>query len=67
MTTKLTVQTYRCLPLAEKEPSSDRSSDNPIPSRLGQASPIKYCLYIIKENRTYDQVLGDMREGNGDP
>ena len=29
--------------------------------------PIKYCIYLIKENRTYDQVLGDMPEGNGDP
>lgn len=28
--------------------------------------PIKHCIYIIKENRTYDQVLGDMPEGNGD-
>jgi hypothetical protein len=34
---------------------------------LGAASPIKYCLYIIKENRTYDQVLGDLPQGNGDP
>ena len=37
-----------------------------IPSRLGDKSPIKHILYIIKENRTYDQVLGDMKEGNGD-
>ena len=29
--------------------------------------PIKYVFYIIKENRTYDQVLGDMPEGNGSP
>ncbi len=28
---------------------------------------IKHVIYIIKENRTYDQVLGDVREGNGDP
>ena len=35
--------------------------------KVGEASPIKYCLYIIKENRTYDQVLGDMPQGNGDP
>jgi len=33
---------------------------------VGDASPIKYCVYIIKENRTYDQVFGDMKEGNGD-
>ncbi|MCX6921822.1 MAG: YncE family protein, partial [Verrucomicrobia bacterium] len=29
--------------------------------------PIKYCLYILKENRTYDHVLGDLLQGNGDP
>ncbi|MFT7031993.1 MAG: DNA-binding beta-propeller fold protein YncE [Cyclobacteriaceae bacterium] len=40
---------------------------NPIPQRVGDPSPIKYVFYIIKENRTYDQVLGDMPEGNGDP
>ena len=28
---------------------------------------IKHVLYIIKENRTYDEVLGDMPQGNGDP
>jgi DNA-binding beta-propeller fold protein YncE len=39
---------------------------NPIPMKVGDPSPIKYVFYIIKENRTYDQVLGDMKEGNGD-
>lgn len=39
---------------------------NPIPRRKGEKSPIKYVFYIIKENRTYDQVLGDMPNGNGD-
>ncbi len=39
---------------------------NPIPRSPGQASPIKYVFYIIKENRTYDQVMGDVAEGNGD-
>ena len=39
---------------------------NPIPRRSGEKSPIKHVFYIIKENRTYDQVLGDMKEGNGD-
>jgi phospholipase C len=34
--------------------------------KVGAPSPIKYVFYIIKENRTYDQVLGDMPEGNGD-
>ena len=39
---------------------------NPIPRKLGSKSPIKYVFYIIKENRTYDQVLGDIPQGNGD-
>lgn len=38
-----------------------------IPSKPGGTSPIKHVIYVIKENRTYDQVLGDMKEGNGDP
>jgi YVTN family beta-propeller protein len=40
---------------------------NPIPFKQGDVSPIKYVFYIIKENRTYDQVLGDVKKGNGDP
>jgi len=38
-----------------------------IPVRVGDPSPIKHVIYVIKENRTYDQVLGDISEGNGDP
>ena len=38
-----------------------------IPVHLGDPSPIKHILYIIKENRTYDQVFGDVAKGNGDP
>ncbi len=38
----------------------------PIPERQGEPSVFKHVIYIIKENRTYDQVLGDMKEGNGD-
>jgi YVTN family beta-propeller protein len=42
-------------------------SHDPIPMHLGERSPIKHVFYIIKENRTYDQVFGDMPQGNGDP
>ncbi|MBU6401256.1 MAG: SMP-30/gluconolactonase/LRE family protein [Verrucomicrobia bacterium] len=48
-------------------------SDTVIPDQVGQPCPIKYVLYIIKENRTYDQVFGDFKDaqgkpaGNGDP
>jgi YVTN family beta-propeller protein len=49
-----------------KEMVSEGMAGNPIPQKVGDPSPIKYIFYIIKENRTYDQVLGDMPEGNGD-
>jgi hypothetical protein len=39
---------------------------NPVPSRPGDPSPIAHVIYIVKENRTYDQVLGDLKPGNGD-
>ena len=51
---------------AIRNPQSE-IAHNPIPRQAGEKSPIKYVFYVIKENRTYDQVLGDMREGNGDP
>jgi len=50
----------------ESETTSKGEVGNPIPMIVGDASPIKYVFYIIKENRTYDQVLGDIKEGNGD-
>jgi YVTN family beta-propeller protein len=40
---------------------------NPIPANPGQASPIEHVVYVVKENRTYDQVFGDMKEGDSDP
>ena len=39
----------------------------PVPERIGEPSVFKHVVYVIKENRTYDQVLGDMPLGNGDP
>jgi YVTN family beta-propeller protein len=50
-----------------REKMAEGQAGNPIPQRVGDPSPIKYVFYIIKENRTYDQVLGDMKGGNGDP
>jgi DNA-binding beta-propeller fold protein YncE len=38
-----------------------------IPERIGEPSFIKHVVYIVKENRTYDQVLGALGKGNGDP
>ncbi len=40
---------------------------SPIPRAVGSSSPIKHVFYVIRENRTYDSILGDMKEGNGDP
>jgi YVTN family beta-propeller protein len=38
----------------------------PVPERVGEPSVFKHVVYIIKENHTYDSMLGDMPEGNGD-
>ena len=59
-----TPKSYRAAPI---------KSDSVIPDVVGEPCPIKYVLYIIKENRTYDQIFGDFtdhegkRAGNGDP
>ena len=59
---------YRNTPYSkELEMQYKGEEGNPIPQKVGDPSPIKYVFYVIKENRTYDQVLGDMPEGNGDP
>ncbi|MFC5648040.1 bifunctional YncE family protein/alkaline phosphatase family protein [Paenibacillus solisilvae] len=51
------------------DPKRDKKSEknSPIPRSAAQESPIKHVIYVIKENRTYDQVLGDLGKGNGDP
>ncbi len=62
-----TRQVYANTPFtAQKAAVAPGEASNPIPRRAGEKSPIKYVFYIIKENRTYDQVLGDMPQGNGD-
>jgi YVTN family beta-propeller protein len=59
--------------LLDKPSEAPKPGSNPIPSKQGDKSPIKHVLYIIKENRTYDQIMGDMTDakgkhiGNGDP
>ena len=44
-----------------------RPADSPLPADGSPASPLRYVIYVIKENRTFDQVLGDLGRGNGDP
>ena len=66
---KYTKTAFACSPLREDKAPVVKpvEANNPVPAKVGDPSPIKYCIYIIKENRTYDQVLGDLPQGNGDP
>lgn len=61
--TDWTATALRCRPAPAPAPAPG----DPIPRHPGDPSPIRYVVYVIKENRTYDQVLGDMPQGNGDP
>jgi len=49
------------------KPSAPSSKPIAIPTRSGDPSLIDHVVYIVKENRTYDQLFGDMERGNGDP
>jgi YVTN family beta-propeller protein len=55
------------IPKRELDSASDPESGSPVFDKGRMASSIKHVFYIIKENRTYDQVLGDLGKGNGDP
>ncbi len=63
-----TKQCIKNIPYQKSQETGDSSipKGNPIPAVLGVPSPIKHVFYIIKENRTYDQVLSDVPGGNGD-
>jgi len=39
----------------------------PVPRKVGEPSTIEHVVYVLKENRTYDQVFGDLAQANGDP
>ena len=56
------------LPRISQSMNLKRVKENivPVPTRPGEKSIFKHVIYIIKENRTYDQILGDMKPGNGD-
>ncbi|HEX8984870.1 MAG TPA: bifunctional YncE family protein/alkaline phosphatase family protein [Bryobacteraceae bacterium] len=68
-----TLETYSATVLANSPYRDELLSDagtgpgSPIPARIDEPTPIKHVIYIVKENRTYDQVLGDLKPGNGDP
>src|SRR4029079_9136765 len=66
--TKIALWNMRYARLAEAaRPARPDQPPRVIPERVGEPSPIKHVVYVIKENRTYDQVLGDIHTGNGDP
>jgi YVTN family beta-propeller protein len=48
-------------------PARTNQPARPVPERVGEPSLFKHVVYVIKENRTYDQVFGDIPAGNGDP
>lgn len=48
-------------------PARPGEPPRPVPERVGEPSVFRHVIYIIKENRSYDQVLGDVTEGDGDP
>ncbi len=47
--------------------TSSNQARSIVPAQLGGRSRIKHVFVIVKENRTYDQVLGDLPDGNGAP
>jgi YVTN family beta-propeller protein len=49
-----------------KEAKGRKAAPAAVPTRVGDPSPIKHIFLLVKENRTYDQVYGDMSQGNGD-
>jgi YVTN family beta-propeller protein len=63
-----TATVYRNCPYSDKLLSAaPYPHKTAIPIKVGEPSPIKYVIYIIRENRTYDQVFGAVKDGNGDP
>jgi len=62
---RYTEDVYRNTPKPASE-TGIPGAGNPLAPGSGTSSPIRHVFYVIKENRTYDQVFGDMPEGNGD-
>jgi YVTN family beta-propeller protein len=63
-----TERVYKNCPYSDKllagTPSELKTA---VPTKIGDPSPIKHVIYIIKENRTYDQIFGDIPVSNADP
>jgi YVTN family beta-propeller protein len=50
-----------------QQPAQPSQPPVPVPARVGEPSVFKHVVYILKENKTYDQIFGDIPEGNGEP
>jgi YVTN family beta-propeller protein len=48
-------------------PARTTATSLPVPQRRGEPSLIDHVVYVVKENRSYDQYFGDLGKGNGDP
>jgi len=48
-------------------PARKHVEPRPVPERIGEPSLFKHVIYIVKENKTYDQVYGDVAQGRGMP
>ncbi|MBL6713381.1 MAG: DUF1553 domain-containing protein [Pirellulales bacterium] len=62
-----TAAAYACMPQPPSDETLANLEGHPIPRSKADTSPITHVIYVVKENRTYDQVFGDMPEGRGDP
>jgi len=58
---------YAVEDVRDREAADSQGARSVVPARIGHPTPIRHVIYVMKENRTYDQVLGDLDRGNGDP
>ncbi|MGA7160604.1 MAG: bifunctional YncE family protein/alkaline phosphatase family protein [Bacteroidota bacterium] len=63
---KYSAQVFQNTPFTRTRADQAWDEENPVPKSTSIGSPIKHVFYVIKENRTYDQLFGDLPEGNGD-
>jgi DNA-binding beta-propeller fold protein YncE len=63
-----TITVRRNSPYRDELREANPVASEVVPAAVGQRSPrIEHVIYVVKENRTYDQMLGDLAKGNGDP
>ena len=66
MTETVSLNNAPALKNENSKPAKAHKGNLPVPVLPGQKSVFRHVVYIIKENRTYDQVFGDMAQGDGD-